>query len=520
MKLKKTLGVVIAACLLTNAVNLSVVTPSKELVSRAKIVDDTITAPPTTTATTPEPATTATTTEPATTATAIEPTTTTTEPSDDATNGHIIIVKSSSIVNEPSSTVDNGNGNIVKTISSSVEPLTTTLAPNDTPPTTRNSPSQGEIKRAWHNSGVDQSGKVIYDAEPNGKTLPLVAGKVSQASLDNGLSYLNFVRYISDLNPITFSDEYNDLTQHGAVLLEYLGELNHTPAQPTGVDKAFYDKAYSGLSQSNIAWGGNNLSSTVNMFMDDSNSGNISSVGHRRWILNPFMQQTGFGSSGEFSVMYSFDGSKQLWNSSNLRTFDYIPWPPANMPYELYQGEAFSISLSNNYAITGDVSVTLSSKLRGETYTLDKNDTSTAYGDEYFTVNKEGYGVTPCIIFRPSDSNFALGDTVTVTVNGLDKPLSYTVNFFSVAEIKGDVNTDDIVNIADVTELQRYLLGNVNEIDNLNSDIDGAKGISAADLVYLKRALAGWEQYTDNVDTAATHATIPTKSTETIEPTK
>ena len=68
--------------------------------------------------------------------------------------------------------------------------------------------------------------------------------------------------------------------------------------------------------------------------MNDGDDYNIDRVGHRRWILNPPMEKTGFGwvygSHGTYAAMYAFDN----WYEPT----DYygVVWPAQNMPVEFF----------------------------------------------------------------------------------------------------------------------------------------------------------------------------------------
>src|SRR5208337_1811763 len=100
---------------------------------------------------------------------------------------------------------------------------------------------------------------------------------------------------------LELDEEMNKCTTAGARLLEKIGKLDHTPANP-GLPEAEYKLGYSGTSRSNLASTGD-LLKALELYMSDSDPGNIDRLGHRRWCINPTMQKTGFGKSGSFSAM-------------------------------------------------------------------------------------------------------------------------------------------------------------------------------------------------------------------------
>src|SRR4029077_3394910 len=101
--------------------------------------------------------------------------------------------------------------------------------------------------------------------------------------------------------------------------------------------------AYSGTSRSNLGMGLLTLADAVDAWMFDSDAGSIERLGHRRWCLNPAMQKTGFGRSGAFTVMYSFDQSR-----AKVPEFHFICYPAHGyMPLEFFSPRtAWSITLN------------------------------------------------------------------------------------------------------------------------------------------------------------------------------
>jgi hypothetical protein len=247
------------------------------------------------------------------------------------------------------------------------------------------------------------------------------------------LRRLNAYRYLAGVPyDVTLDDDYNAACEAGAKLCAKMGRLAHTPENP-GLPKEEFDLAFKGTSRSNLGAGYPTLSRALDGWMEDSDSGNIERLGHRRWCLNPAMQKTGFGRAGEFTAMYSIDMTRKT-----VRDDDVICWPARGpMPVEYFNksGYGWSVSLnSRKYSKPGkDVEV--------KVYAADKN------GDKVgeplkinsFNVDTAFMGVPNCIIFRPEKAPVAAGRRYVVEIEGLttlrDKkaaPLSYVVEFMSV----------------------------------------------------------------------------------------
>ncbi|NLZ52178.1 MAG: dockerin type 1 [Thermoanaerobacteraceae bacterium] len=277
---------------------------------------------------------------------------------------------------------------------------------------------------------------VEYDVEPS-STFPYRAGKVKDEYLQEALDLLNFIRYLVGLPDDIYLDEtYINYTQHGAVLLAAVNKLTHHPPQPADMPDEFYEIGYKGTSQSNCAYGFGNIFGTILGYMYDSDSSNIDRVGHRRWLLNPSMQKTGFGYYKRYSATYAFNRTRE---SKTL--YDFISWPAENyMPVEFMSRDiAWSVCLGQEYdrPSMDDVTVTLKRRNDGKTWTFSQNRSYDNSGD-YFNVDTVGnYGLPKCIIFRPNIEGYKQNDIFDVTISGISKggnpaEIKYTVQMFSL----------------------------------------------------------------------------------------
>jgi hypothetical protein len=288
-----------------------------------------------------------------------------------------------------------------------------------------------EITMRWNELRPAFSGNDYYDRGPSSKA-PYATGKVRDICLQDALDMLNFIRFLAGLpDDVELKNEYTDLAQHGSVLNAAAGTLAHRLSRPADMPEDFYHKASQGIGNSNLGWASfqRPLGDAVISWSDDSDSGNRVHLGHRRWVLNPSMQYTGFGLSGGFSSMYSFDKSRK-----NPVDYQAIAFPGgAAFPSNFFKAHyAWSLTLNPEIYQAPDadrVTVTLKEKNGGRTWNFSKN------GDDFFTVNRSGYGVSNCIIFQPSGIN-AYSGTYQVEVKGLrDKNgkepiLRYEVAFF------------------------------------------------------------------------------------------
>ena len=270
-----------------------------------------------------------------------------------------------------------------------------------------------------------------YEEEPSG-VQPYKLGKVSSSSLQDALNLVNQIRYIAGLShEVTLDEGYTELAQAASLVTAANGgQLSHYPERPAGMDDEMYQLGYKGASSSNLCGGRSNIPDTVVRYLDDGDSSNIDRVGHRRWVLNPTMGKIGFGLAAadfdqvEYSAMYAFDQSGERSDGT------VSMWPAQNMPLE-YFGSTYPWSFS-----TGDnediekVKVTLTNTKTGVSSYF--SDTSS---DGYFNVNNDGYGLSGCIIFRPDNVTYEVGDQYHVLIDGLysTERVEYDVNFFALS---------------------------------------------------------------------------------------
>lgn len=218
-------------------------------------------------------------------------------------------------------------------------------------------------------------------------------------------------------------------------------EFSHTPKKPADMDEAFYKQGYSATSSSNIS-AGSSLVGSVDSFMEDSDSGNISRVGHRRWQLNPTLGKVGFGYAFGGGVYGRYGTEKVFDRSGAGGDYTFIAWPASGyFPNSVFDGNyAWSASVNpEKYETPAEsrLTVTLRRESDGKTWTFSGGKSYSASGKgEYFHVDTGGYGISNCIIFRPDGVSRYEG-VYTVTIDGLkakggsDTSLSYQVNFFA-----------------------------------------------------------------------------------------
>lgn len=338
-----------------------------------------------------------------------------------------------------------------------------------------------EIKQYIDAHPFDEFAGDSYSVSPS-TSYPYTAGSLDDKSLDNALNTLNCMRYIAGLPEVTLNSEYNKYEQAAALVNCVNNEISHYPTQPSDMPDDIFSLAEYGASQSNLfctysSWGFKlNVSYSILSYMDDSDSSNIARVGHRRWCLNPEMLETGFGAVENHSAMYAFDQQRNATETG-------VCWPAQNMPTEYFDNDiAWSISMGKAVDSSA-VEVTLTRKSDSAEWKF----SSTSADGDFYTDNSLR-GQTGCIIFRPSGIEYNSGDVFNVKIEGMETPVEYTVNFFSLSEVNtgtdtyflGDVDNDSFIDSNDASFiLADYARTSTGEKSSLTAEEFRAADINA-----------------------------------------
>ncbi len=297
--------------------------------------------------------------------------------------------------------------------------------------------TQQEIK-AFANSHPVTFNRAGFVSLPSVQA-PYYWGEVTEATLQDALNAVNQVRYIAGLSSnITLDEDYNTAAQFASLVNSANGVLSHYPTQPAGMSDGMFDMATYGAQNSNLAMGFSSIAaSIINGYMNDGDQGNISMVGHRRWVLNPTMGKAGFGivpttdGYSFYSAMFSHDSSGGSNSTVSM-------WPAINTPVEYFDSSyPWSYSTGSDENIS-NIQVEVKNNTSGQTWNFSQNSSN-----GYFNVDNQGFGLSGCIIFRPSNIQINDGDSYHVKISGTTEMgnIEYDVNFFKLNE--GSNNSGD-----------------------------------------------------------------------------
>ncbi len=174
------------------------------------------------------------------------------------------------------------------------------------PPGDPSTRTQEEVCQKW------KEGHVVTTPDPlvtSGAECD--AGTLKQGAINDTLSRINMFRWLAGLGPTT-DDPGLDANAQLCANLESWWDfgMGGSPHSPPASSKCFTQTGADTAGQSNIAWGSGHPAQAIDQFMQDN--GNETTLGHRRWIVNPPLNPVGIG---------YWSGGGQYGNSECLRVF-------------------------------------------------------------------------------------------------------------------------------------------------------------------------------------------------------
>ena len=301
------------------------------------------------------------------------------------------------------------------------------------------------------------------------------AGSLHAEDMLDTLNAIKMVRYITGLpyDDIRFTAENNKRSQYGSYLLAVSGQFTHYPNAVYGMPADFYNIAYSGCNDANIAAGYPNVSASILAYMTEPGKNNIEHAGHRRWLLKPDLKNFGIGHvrgpqddyGGYRSSIYVYDGTAPGEHEPDT----YIAWPSSgDFPIQYMAGVSdiadyhnshylypWSVNLGAAYQnpVRNNITLTLTRARGGavvNTWVFDKDTPKLTNVDEdlsgmHFAVDNDGYGMRKAIVFKPDAASLGRihdGDLFHVRIEGLvgiagdgsnaPAELEYDIRFFDL----------------------------------------------------------------------------------------
>ena len=232
-----------------------------------------------------------------------------------------------------------------------------------------------EIEQKYNASVDSNYPENEYSVKPN---YPSTVGSLKQVVINDTLSRINYYRWLSGLNELTPNYDKMQRNQKGAILLNELGQLTHTPEKPEGMSDEFYNEGFAAcyygtepgdVYSGNVAYDNfHSLPDLIDLYIADIYNGDTSNgaVGHRLSILDPFGTKASLGKCGNFSTLsIYYESSAEAYNAVSPVKLDvqpYYAYPTAGyFPKQFcYTNEYWSVLVPGGYYLkSSKIAVTI-----------------------------------------------------------------------------------------------------------------------------------------------------------------
>lgn len=194
-----------------------------------------------------------------------------------------------------------------------------------------------------------ENSQQLYEVQPD---IPACnAGMLADSVRERVLQLVNRIRGIHGLSPVTYNREFEPEVMETSLMMAANGQLSHDPPSSW---KCYTDKGANGAKHSNLHGGMMSRylqfltpEQIVTGWLTDVRNASGDNVGHRRWLLDPFLQNISFGlvsgrvgsamtSGAAIRVIWERPGPPQAQQSSN----EFIAYPINDYPSELFDRNA------------------------------------------------------------------------------------------------------------------------------------------------------------------------------------
>jgi len=228
-------------------------------------------------------------------------------------------------------------------------------------------------------------------------------GDISANGRANALRLINLYRYMVGLPEATSDPTRNQKAQACALMMKAEGKLSHTPDTGWGCYSADGAEA---AGKSNISTGSG--VGAVDRYMRDN--GNLTTMGHRRWIVSNTLGLVGLGSTDAASCMWVISGGGKA-------TRKWTAWPPeGDVPFEhidYIKGTGWTIQSSDITLNNATVKIT---------------DQTGKEMPVSVTVLQPNFGAKNALLIQLSGWAAQAGSAYAVQVSGSSEPICYVVN--------------------------------------------------------------------------------------------
>lgn len=180
-----------------------------------------------------------------------------------------------------------------------------------------------------------------------------VAGTISKAAQLRQLNTFNEIRSLHQLSAVSYADNASLEVQQASLIQRANNFLSHNP---TTSSLCYSQAGYDGSNSSNLHLEAANSDPAENIigFIDDAhNISTVAGVGHRRALLNPFLELTSYGQVEGASSVKVLDFSTRLVVDAD-KIPDFVAFPYFRYPFEFFSDKSSAKKTPWNLTIIED----------------------------------------------------------------------------------------------------------------------------------------------------------------------
>lgn len=225
---------------------------------------------------------------------------------------------------------DGGSGSAVAvapapTPAPSPTPSAPAPTPSPTPTPTVSVPAAPARPASWAAGAA-----ALYTTAPNVPACQ--TGTLAQSVKDDVLLRMNALRALHNLAPVTYNSADDAQVMQSSLMMAANGALDHTPPNTwkcwtqTGYDGSSSGNLYGGTISPYLVW--STEDDFIGGWLTEVNNLLVDNVGHRRWMLDPFLTKIAYGRVAQVLS----DGSRT--DAATLKVFNFTGGSPApsNVP--------------------------------------------------------------------------------------------------------------------------------------------------------------------------------------------
>lgn len=263
-------------------------------------------------------------------------------------------------------------------------------------------------------------------------------GAITDLAKQRGVMYINFIRALIGLPPVMYDYNSDDMVQKAALIMAANSDLSHYPPEDW---HCYTEAGADGAEISNLGIDLRNqeINATPEFFMGlYADDWKVNSLGHRRWVLDPFLKEVAIGLvegepiTGDFSHAAGNAVRVVGGPMANIDDLElpFIAYPRGVFPSELFTNDwflSFSVLVDPNSRYGANEQVDYSSV----EITVVENESDLSMTVTDIAVDHTAFGIPNSLQWKVTDLRSNRTYTVTISnvgVNGESRDYSYEVH--------------------------------------------------------------------------------------------